>query len=141
MAFRKDTVKRQFAEAEAAVLEPGEQTQAGGFTTTGPSPWLAAGIGVIFMLLLGMRYYFVVVTDRRVLFMRSSMMSGRPKGLAFAHPRGQVSISDVKLAKLYSSLKYHGPDGKTLRLNFHRYWRNEMEGIVAALSAGPPAAG
>jgi hypothetical protein len=138
MAFRKETIKRQFGEAQAAVLEPGEQVEAASLTTSGPSPWLAGLLGIIVMLLMGMRYYYVLVTDRRVVFMKASMMSGRPKGLAFADPKGQAGITQVKVAKLWSSLRYRRPEGKEIRLNFHRIWRDEMQAVVQALGASVP---
>jgi hypothetical protein len=138
MAFRKETIKRQFAEAQTDVLEPGEGVQAASLTTSGLSPWLIAALGWLIMLLLGMRYYFVLVTDRRVVFMKASLLSGRPKGLAFADSRDQVSIIDVKFAGLWSSLRYRRPDGKELRLNFHRFWRDEMRALVQVLAPDLP---
>jgi hypothetical protein len=144
MAFRRETIKRQFDEAIPAVLDPGEQVQAGALSISGPSPWLTGVFGILFMLLLGMRYYFVAVTDRRVLFMKASMLSGRPAGLAFADQRAAVSISDVRTGKVWNSLRYHRPEGKPLRLNFHRIWGDEMSAIVQALGASalpPPPAG
>jgi hypothetical protein len=133
MAFRKETIKRQFDEAKAAVLEPGEQVLAAGLTVSGPSPWLIGVLGWIGMLLMGMRYYYVLVTGRRVIFMKASLWSGRPKGEAFADPRDVISIGDVKYAGLWSHLKYRRPEGKEMRLNFHRFWRDEMRSVVEAL--------
>ena len=69
------------------------------------------------------------------------MLSGRPKGLAFADPKSEVAVRDVKLAGLWSSLRYRRPDGKELRLNFHRFWRDEMQALVQALGSGVAAPG
>jgi hypothetical protein len=133
MAFRRETIKRQFGEARQAFLEPGEQGVAEAFTISGPSPWLMGVLGVIVMLILGQRYYFVTVTDRRVLFMKASLMTGRPKGLAWADPRSTVTLEDVTEGKLWSRLFYLRPGVKKLRLNFHRIWRDDMNAVVNAL--------
>ena len=138
MALRKAKTTEQFHEAQRAVLEPGEQVIAESLTTAGPSPWLAVGVGILVLYLLGMRIYFMVVTDRRVLFMVGTVWTGRPKGLAFADPRSGVLISDVTPARMWSHLLYQRPEGKAVRLNFHRMWREEFQGIVQALE-GPGA--
>jgi hypothetical protein len=137
MAVRKETIKKQFDEAMSSVLEPGEQVAAGSYTISGPSPWLQGVLGFIGMLALGMRYYYVAVTDRRVLFMKASMWTQRPKGFAFADPKGSVAIHDVDPSALWSHFRYRRPDGKEIRLNFHRMWRDEMETVVRALGASP----
>ncbi len=138
MAMRKETIKKQFMEAVLAVLEPGEQIVAGTFCISGPSPWLMGAFGVLVMLLMGQRYYFVFLTDRRVIFMKASLLTSRPKGLAWADPRGQQAISDAVMgAKLWSHAMYNRPNVKALRLNFHAFWKEEARALVAQL----PAAG
>jgi hypothetical protein len=144
MALRKETTKRQFAEALASMLEPGERVDAASLTKTGPSPWLAQGlIGILMFYVLGARIYYLVVTDRRVVFMQGSFWSGRPKGLGHADARASVSVSDVRRRRIWSRLQYRRPDGTSLRLNFHRIWAREMDGVVQALTAPsippPPA--
>ena len=148
MAVRKDAVKKQFTEALAGVLEPGEQVQVGTYGPSGPNPFFAAGLfGVIGMLLFGVRYYYVAVTDRRVVFMKGSFWTARPAGFAWADPRSSVTISDVDTdAKLWNHLKYTGSSGKSIRMNFHAWWRDETKQLVAALGssgqtapASPPA--
>lgn len=42
------------------------------------------------------------------------------------------------MAKLWSSLRYRRPEGKEIRLNFHRIWRDEMQAVVQALGASVP---
>jgi hypothetical protein len=144
MAFRRAKIKEQFDAAIPSVLEPGEQVQAETLAQSGPSPWLAGLIGWVIMLIAGARYYFIAVTDRRVLFMKASMMTGRPQGLAWADPRGGVRVSDVNLTNaVWSKFRYHRPDGKDIRLNVHRFWRDDGQAVVNALTAqaheeGPP---
>lgn len=141
VAFRRATIKEQFDAAISAVLEPGEEAQAETLSQSGPSPWLAgvgpAGvIGWLNMLIAGDRYYFIVVTDRRVLFMKASMMTGRPRGLAWADPRGAVEVSDVNLTNaVWSKFRYHRPDAEDIHLNVHRFWRNDGLAVVNALTA------
>jgi hypothetical protein len=59
MAFRKGTVQQQLSETISAVLEPGERIEASVLSQSGPTPWLMGAIGVLVMLLMGMRYYFI----------------------------------------------------------------------------------
>src|SRR5262249_35542684 len=67
-------------------LEPGESVIAvlpG--AQTGPSPWLTAMLP--FMMYLLAKGYAVVVTDRRVLFVRCSSWSGQPRSLETVYAR------------------------------------------------------
>ena len=138
MAFRKEKIREQYQAALPAVLEPGETVEAASYSVSGPSPWLAGGIGVLLMYILGMRNYYVAVTPRRVLFMLGSFWTGRPKGLAWADDRSQVSLTEVNDNKIWSNVRYQRPGAKPLRLNFHAWWKDEFHAIVRALS---PAAG
>jgi len=140
LAVRRETIRSQFTEAIGRELEQDEQVVAGAFTVSGPNPMLGLAIGVVSMLLMGMRYYYLAITDRRVILMRASMLSSRPAGLAFADPRSGVQFTDVKTAAVWSSLRYCRPDGKRLRLNFHRAWRDDMQAVVNSLTAvtAPP---
>jgi hypothetical protein len=135
MAFRREKIKQQFDAALPAVMEPGEQIQAQTLSQSGPSPWLAGLIGWLVMLLVGARYYFIAVTDRRVLFMKASLLTGRPKGLAWADPREAVVVHDVNLNHaVWSKFRYRRPDGKDLRINIHRYWRDDGRAVAALLT-------
>src|SRR5437016_8999007 len=96
MAFRKATVKEQFGEVLSPVLEPGERVRAGVLSQSGPTPWLTGAIGIVFMLMQGVRYYFIAATDRRVLFFRASLWSVRPRGgIEWADALGAGQLSDV----------------------------------------------
>src|SRR5437762_1358982 len=114
MAFRRVKIKEQFDAALPAVLEPGERVEAETMAQSGPSPWLIGVIGWLFLLLAGARYYFIMVTDRRVLFMKASMIAaGRPRGLAWADPRDGVHVSDVHLTNaVWSKFRYRRANGK-----------------------------
>ena len=137
MAVRKETIRQQFTDALPAVLEPGEQVQAGTYLISGPSPmWVAGIFGLIGMLVYNVRYYYLAVTDRRVIFYGASFWRSRPTAVAWADPRATVSISNaVTDAKLWNSMFYLRPGlGKPLRLNVHALWREEMKAVVAALT-------
>jgi hypothetical protein len=41
-------------------------------------------------------YYYVALTDRRLIFMNASFWTSRPKGLAWADPSDSVTISDLQ---------------------------------------------
>jgi hypothetical protein len=137
VAFKKNTIRQQFTEALAPVLEPGEHVRAGAYAVSGPSPWLTGAIGIVLMVVLGMRYYYLAVTDRRVLFMRASLLSQRSKGLAFAYPVSSVSITGPTVATLWSNFRLQPPEGKPIRLNFHKIWRDEMQQVARAIQSAP----
>jgi hypothetical protein len=141
VAVRKETVKKQFLEAMPSMLEPGEQVQAGVYAVSGPNPFFAQGLfGLVGMLLFGVRWYFVAVTERRVIFVKASMMSGRPSGLAWADPRAGVTLSDVDLtASVWGHLRYASASHPKVRLNVHRWWLDEGREVAGALGAAATA--
>ena len=141
MAFRKETIRQQFSDALAPVLDPGERVVAAGYAVSGPSPWLTGALGIVLMLALGMRYFYVAVTDRRVLLMKASLMTQKPKGLALAFPVTAVKVAAVNRAGVWSNLKLQPPSGKQMRLNFHRIWREEMDQVAKAIGSGNRAGG
>jgi hypothetical protein len=136
MAFRKATITEQFRIAIQDVLEPGERVETGTLAQSGPTPWLVGAVGIVMMLVLGMRYYFIAVTDRRVLFMRASLMTGRPSGLAWADRRGAGRVFEVDAdAALWSHFKYERPgDREVTRFNVHRIWRDELRHVLSAMT-------
>jgi hypothetical protein len=135
VAVRKAKIKQQFAAALSPLLQPEEQVRAETFAQSGPSPWLAGVFGWLIMLLAGSRPYFIVVTNRRALFMRASMLTTRPKGLAWADPIGTGHVRDAEMGNaLWSKFKYSRPAQKDIRFNVHRMWRDDGQAVVAALS-------
>lgn len=134
MAFRKDTIKAKGDEALRTILSPGERELASISIIAGPSPWLAFGLlGIIGQLFT--QYYYVTVTDTRVLFLGLSRWTTMFKGLVWADNRVAGTVSDVKYRTLWSSFRYRRNDGKVLRLNVHRIWRNEMGPFLQLLGA------
>jgi hypothetical protein len=97
VAVRKDTIKQLFIEALPPVLEPGEQVLGGAYGVSGPNPLWAQGLlGLAGFLIFGMRYYYVALTDRRLIFLNASFWTSRPKGFAWADPRDSITISDLQ---------------------------------------------
>jgi hypothetical protein len=146
VAIRKETIRKQFDEAIPAVLEPGEVVRAGAYCVSGPSPlWVAGLLGLVGMLLFGVRYYYLAITDRRAILMKATFWTSRPAGLGYADPKDAIVISDIVTdAALWSHLLYGRPGLKPFRLNFHAWWRDEMKQVVAALGGAdvpvpPPA--
>jgi hypothetical protein len=136
MAFRKATISEQFSRAIQPELEPGERIEAGFMSQSGPTPWAVGAIGIVMMLALGMRYYFVAVTDRRVLFLQGSLMTSKPKALAWSDRRGAGRVFEVDAdAALWSHFKYERPgDGEVTRFNVHRVWRDELRQALSAMT-------
>jgi len=131
VAVRKETIKQQFNEALQAVLEPGEQVLGGAYGVSGPNPLWAQGLlGIVGFLIFGMRYYYVALTDRRLIFMNASYWTSRPSGLAWSDPRDSVTISDLQTdAKLWNWGKISSPTKQNLRMNFHAFWRPELKAM------------
>ena len=131
MAISKQKIKQQYEAALPELLEPGERVLASTLSLTGPSPWLAGGL---LGMATGQRNYYVVVTDRRVLFMKGTVSTGKPQGLAWADPRGAATVHDVDIEnKVWSKFRYQPPGGKDIRFNIHRLWRDEGAAVVAAM--------
>lgn len=131
MAVRKETIKQQFAAALPAVLEPGEQVQGGAYCVSGPNPvWAQGLLGMAGYFIFGMRYYYVALTDKRVIFMNASFWTGRPGGLAWSDPRDAITISNLQTDnKLWNWGLYSSPTKENLRLNFHAFWRPEIKAL------------
>jgi hypothetical protein len=137
MASRKETVKARIDEAVRPLLEPGEQVQVSAHGVQGLNPYLAAYLreaGVV----VPQREYFVVLTDRRLLFIKVSFWRTQGKGLAFADPRPQVSVVRFKRRLGWALVKLKRPDQRTIRLNFRwRLWGEEAKALSAALGGVP----
>jgi hypothetical protein len=141
MPLRREKIRQAVDASVQAQLEPGEQIVAQGLVVKGPSPWLIAGIlGWIGWLFT--KYYFLVVTDRRVLFERTTMMFGvKPRALEMAEPRASVAVVQNNVNPLWSKLKIRHGDGTEARFWYHRIWRDDIQQVVQALSSPAPATG
>src|ERR1022692_1170781 len=108
----KQKYNERFDELTAPLMEAGEQRVAGTYAKSGPSPWLLGGLLGYFT---GQHWYFIEVTDRRVLFVRD--VRNPAKRLAWADPRDSVKIHDAHWTDLWSKFWYRRPDGQDIRIN------------------------
>lgn len=136
MAVRKEKIRAQMQEATAKILEPGEQERASTMAISGWSPWLFGGL----LWLAMVKYYFVVVTDRRIIFFTVSKMSQRPTGQTTADPLGTFTIDDYRPGTMWSVLRVRRADGRRMRLNIQRIWRDDLAAVVQAIRSpvAPP---
>ncbi len=129
VADRRSAKVRTFVEPQ---LEPGEQVVALLPTgQTGPSPWFML---LTYLISFWIRYYAIAVTERRVLFVRCSTWTGRPKTLERAESRGAVTLVDYRPGSLWGKLLLQTAAGP-MKLNVHRLFRNDAADVAAALTA------
>ena len=96
---------------------------------------LAQGLlGLAGFLILGMRYYYVALTDRRSIFVNASFWTSRPKGFAWSDARDSITISDLQTDnKLWNWGKISSPK-QNLRMNFPAFWRPELKAMGDVLA-------
>jgi hypothetical protein len=112
--------------AVAPKLEPGERVVMGAVVQTGPSQWWAMLTWIITALTT--RYWFLVVTDRRIVILPASK---RPKPIQWTAPLGRASIQNRHLGTLWSSFVIRGSDGTTGKYRYlQRLWAAEMDRVV-----------
>jgi hypothetical protein len=140
MAWGKTRMLARVTEATLPLLEPEEQVKATAYAMSGPNPLLLAELGGIWLRMLLQKLYFITVTDRRVLFVKASMWTNRPKGLAFAYPRDVVGVISASRGFIFYVLKLRIVGRKDLRLNFNRNWRQEADAIAAAIGGAAQTA-
>ena len=141
MPVRREKVKQAMDAVIQSRLDPGETIQAEVLALKGPNPWLTAGLlGLIGWLLT--KYYYVVVTQQRVLFERSSFwMGNRPKGLESADPRSAVSLVEHTPGTIWGHFKIRRADGSEWKLWVHRIWREDGTKVAQTLGQAAPAGG
>lgn len=118
-------------------LEAGENVEVVVPTAqTGPTPWFAL---LTYLIFFAVRSYAIVLTDRRVIAVRSSMWTGRPKAVEAAYPRSQVRVQRYAPGQLWGKLSLAIP-GSALDLNVHRMVRTDTDSLTAALGPATSAA-
>ena len=126
MAVRKEKVKEQMQEFVSGVLEEGESWQGGALGQSGPMPGLFGLVGMAFI-----KQYYVALTNRRVLFVRTSQFTGKPVRVDFADPRESARIDPGTDGTFWSLLYYEG--SRSMKLRYHKVWREEMTIVIRAL--------
>lgn len=133
---------RTAARASAVVeshLEPGEQMLMGSRVHSGPSDWwrLIPRVGAFVRFF--QRHYYMVLSDRRVIFCGISYWTARPRNIKTVVPRGQVQVSDYKPGTVWPSFRLGYPGrNKPMKLRAHRIYRPEVEQILGTLGFGGP---
>ncbi len=130
-----DRRRQQMVDAVQPQLEQGEEIHANlPSTQTGPSPWFYA---LTYLIAFVIRQLGVVVTNKRVFFVKRGVFTNKVKGIEAIFPLDDVHVTDWKSSALWSTLRVQRPDG-VLRLNVHRMHRDDAEQLVHVL-AGQPA--
>lgn len=140
MAIRRAKQKAQVIEKLSQMAPPGEQFLACVHCETGPSPWLNALfdevplVGAI--IAFTRKFYFLTLTNTSVVVNSASRWTNRPGDVVASFHRDQFPITSAKRGKVWSVLfvQFQG-QAKPTRLNVHRYWRNEMDQLLAATPA------
>jgi hypothetical protein len=140
LAIRRAKQKQQVIEKLSSVAPAGETFIACVHCETGPSPWLNALFDEVpvlgLVVALTRRFYFLTLTNTSIVVNSANRFTNRPGDVVAAFPRDAVPVSRVKRAAVWSSLYLQFPgEGKPTRLNVHRYWRGELDQLIAAFPA------
>ena len=137
MALPKEQVERLFDDAVRPVLEPGERVVAGAFAVPGPSPMRVGFLGAAVQAMRGESDLWMCLTDRRVLFVRATFLTQKPKGLAWADARHAAEVAEVHDSERsgWNWFIYLRPDGDPVRLNVSVVWEAELRAILGALGS------
>jgi hypothetical protein len=99
-----------------------------------------AGVGSIAtQRLLQSKKQFVVVTDRRLIFLPQGFLGGPGKTILGEVPRGIVALAEVKLGVVSLVRIAFGTEGEGLALTFPRVDRKSAEALAQALQQAPVA--
>jgi len=140
MAIRRKTQKAQVIAQLQQVAPPGEQFLACVHCESGPSPWLGLlfdEIPFLGTIVYWMRnFYFITVTSSHVVINSANRLTNRPGPVVYSFPRDQFPLVSAKRATFWSSLFVQLPNKpKPTRLNVDRYWRVELDQMMASLPA------
>ena len=126
MPTRKDALKKQMADFVAPRLGPDEDVRGGAMGQSGPMPGLFGLIGMLFI-----KQYYVVLTSKRVMFVRTSQLSGKPIGIDFEDERDRARVDRGVEGRFWNLMTYTG--ARTVKLRYHKLWREEMNVVLHAL--------
>lgn len=138
MALRKETIKAVCEEMARAHLELGENILVGALTVIGPGGYWQRGMSSF--------NYYTVVTDQRVLFIRTTLIGIRPKFIEHADGRAGARIESVRrefdprfdLSMFTTVIEYRYGKLK-LPLHLSRRWREEADKLIRVLSTADAA--
>jgi hypothetical protein len=135
----KDAIGAVAAQVIGPHLEPGEQMLGGTRAHTGPSDWLRFIPRVGSIIRLVQTHYYVMLTDRRVIFCGVSYWGHRPSSIRFVVPRAGVQASGYTVGALYPSFLFSSPARpKPMRIRIRSLWEPETLRILGALGMPLP---
>jgi hypothetical protein len=96
-------------------------------------------VGALGAALNTKRKQFVVLTDRRLIFLTQTFMGGPGKQILGEVPRDQVSLAEVKMGVVSLVRVAFGTGGDGVALTFPRVDKKNAETLAAALGNAPVA--
>jgi len=129
----KEKVAGRAAAVIAPGLEPGERILIGARVQSGISQWwvLLSAYARLFQ-----RWYYLALTDRRLIFCAISFWTGRPVAVKIVVPREQLRVVDYQPGTMWTSFRLSFPGReKPMRVRAPRAYRSEVEQILGALGA------
>jgi hypothetical protein len=141
MAIRRARQKAQVIARLSAAAPPGETFIATVHGETGPSPWLNGLFDQIpflgLIVALTRRYYFFTLTSRSVVVNSANRFTNRPGDIIVVFRRDAFPVTAFNRAAVWSKFYVQLPGRPSpTRINVHRYWRAELDGLAAAFPAG-----
>jgi hypothetical protein len=100
---------------------------------------LTEGVGVLGAALAGTSKQFVVLTNRRLIFLTQTFMGGPGKKVLGEVPRELVSLDEVKMGMVSLLRIAFGQMGDGVALTFPRQDKKNAEALAAALQQAPTA--
>lgn len=97
------------------------------------------GAGLLGAALASNRKQFVVVTNRRLIFLTQTFMGGPGKKVLGEVPRPEVSVAEVKMGTVSLVRVAFGAAGDGVALTFPRVDKKNAEALAGALQQAPVA--
>ena len=91
------------------------------------------GAGLLGAAISSTKKQFVVVTDRRLIFLSQTLLGGPGKKVIGEVPREQVSLAEVKMGTVSLVRIAFGTAGDGVALTFPRVDKKNAEALAAAL--------
>jgi hypothetical protein len=141
MAIRRARQKAQVIAKLSAAAPPGETFIATVHGETGPSPWLNGLFDQIpflgLIVALTRSYYFFTLTSGSVVVNSANRFTNRPGDIVVVFHRDAFPVTSFSRAAVWSKFYVQMPGRpKPTRINVHRYWRAELDGLAAAFPPG-----
>ncbi len=137
-------------EQVAPIMQPGEQPVAatravvGKFSasrlgTIASQSLMTGGGGALGALLTSTKKQFVVLTNRRLIFLTQTFMGGPGKKILGEVRRDQVSLAEAKMGVVSMLRIAFGAEGDGIALTFPRMDKKNAESLATALRQVPAA--